>query len=125
MVETDDAHDWNEVAEGDEDSRRDDADSEGDDSDNEHQSKSKPGPIDKDTRDALDLKEEYEEKMVALAQEKSVSLHSLYRLVGEDTVKHRDVSAWNAFQKYQAAHNPTGEAGKYQLCIHEYELIQL
>ncbi len=63
------------------------------DSDNEPDtsegSRAKPGPIDEATRaEALTIKQEYEERMMALACEKCVSPHSLFRAVGDDITKH-------------------------------------
>ena len=79
----------------------------------EEQPKFRRGPMDDETRmAALALKEEYDEKMEALSKERNVSLHALYRIVGDDTVKHRAVSVWNAFQRYEAVHNPKPKDGK-------------
>ena len=72
------------------------------------------GPIDKEMKKAaLALKQEYEEKMEALSNERNVSLHALYRAVGDDTVKHHSVSAWNAFQRYESVKNLKPKDGKW------------
>ena len=74
----------------------------------------KPGPIDQTTREeALAIKQEYEDKIFNLAKNKGVSVRSLFRLVGDDTIKHRAVSAWNAFQKYQAKHTKKLDGGMF------------
>lgn len=84
----------------------------------------RPGPIDDATRqDALSIKAQYEDCMLALAKERGVSLHSLYRVVGDLTPKHRAVSTWNAFQKYEAAHN--GRTGGGEILLHSISLQKL
>lgn len=82
-------------------------------SDGGHWQQTKSGPIDDATQaEAFALKQEYESRMIALAKQKGVSTHSLFRLVGDETVKHRAVSAWNAFQKYHAAHDGRPDGGE-------------
>ena len=87
----------------------------------------RPGPIDDAMRDeAMAIKQQYEDQMLALAQEKGVSVHSLYRAVGEVTAKHRVVSAWDTFQKYEAAHHGHPEGGMISSWsrLHELSSIQ-
>lgn len=50
--------------------------------------KSRPGPLDPETKEAaLAIRDEYEEKLFELAKERNVSIHSLYRTVGEGIAK--------------------------------------
>ena len=86
----------------------------------------RPGPIDDATRDeVMAIKQQYEDWMLALAQEKGVSVHSLYCVVGEVTAKHWVVSAWNTFQKYEAAHHGCPEGGVISSWSHLHELSSI
>ena len=73
----------------------------------------KPGPINQEKgAEVFAIKEEYEHCMLALAKRKNVSVHSLFRLVGDKTPKYQAVSAWNAFQKYHTIYHGRPDRGE-------------
>ena len=86
----------------------------GDDDNNETKIKHKPGPLDEETIErAYALREEYEKKLLDLASECKVSIHALYRRIGESTIKHCAVLVWNTFQRYQSIHQPKPDDSEY------------
>ena len=98
--------------------------SEGDkNSDDEQSYAKKSGPLPAEVKaQATALHDAYMEDMKQLARENGVSVQVLHKHISDVTVKHHDISTWNAFQAYQAAHgNGCPEKGIslfFRSCVH-------